>query len=150
MWEVGNYKNLLKLIKNDEQIIQDCKKNIEVWQEFLLSQGRPAGYKSSTSYNDYDCIHGTRVDIPLDRIVENIRRNEHMIELAEMEKNNLENMRKRIEEKLSQLHGIEGIIYKKKVVEGRSVKQIWCELEKEGLNYSFSYIEKLSAKVGKV
>lgn len=61
------YDDIVKTIKNRIQFNQDKIKFID---DRYIKAFSPEGYKSSTSYNDYDSIHGSRKEISIDKYLE--------------------------------------------------------------------------------
>lgn len=127
--------------------LRDLEKCIEIHKRIINSSIRekenliralgPASYKTGTSYNDYDSIHGTRAEVNISDIVEKISRLDNLIYL---EKCIIENTEKDIQEIKESLKGLKGIglkIRTMQLVEGKTLKQIANDL-----NYSYSYIRQ--------
>jgi hypothetical protein len=86
--------------------IKEKEKELREIKEKAIRYSAPMGYPSGTSYEDYDCIHGSKKRIDIYKLAEDIERLETLIEidksiLKELEKN------KDIEEKLNEIEDID-------------------------------------------
>jgi hypothetical protein len=86
--------------------IKEKEKELKEIKEAAIKYSAPKGYPSGTSYEDYDCIHGSKKRIDIYKLAEDIERLETLIEidksiLKELEKN------KDIEEKLNEIEDID-------------------------------------------
>lgn len=82
--------------------IKEKEKELREIKEDAIRYSAPMGYPSGTSYEDYDCIHGSKRKIDIYKLAEDIQRLETLIEidrhiLRELEKN------KDLDEKLKQI-----------------------------------------------
>ena len=75
--------NNLEKIKEVEYRIKENKKALKRLDEKYLKYCSPEGYKSGTSYNDYDSIHGSRKEYTIERYLAEKERLIAMIELDE-------------------------------------------------------------------
>ena len=73
----------LDKIKEVEYRIKENKKSLRRLDECYLKHCGPEGYKSGTSYNDYDVIHGSRKEQTVERYLAEKERLIAMIELDE-------------------------------------------------------------------
>lgn len=73
----------LDKIKEVEYRIKENKKSLRRLNECYLKHCGPEGYKSGTSYNDYDVIHGSRKEYTVERYIAEKDRLVAMIELDE-------------------------------------------------------------------
>lgn len=151
MYGTETFKDLIEMIETHEQILFNCKQNLSKIELFLLQDdGAPKGLKHKTSYTDYDTIHGDRTCISaemLNKLMSAMEDLKDMIFLEEEIIKSLIESKQAILDKLKDLEGLEYKVAYKKYAERKPVKAIWSELQNEGSNYSFSYIEKISAKV---
>ena len=86
--------------------IKEKEKELREIKEKAIRYSAPMGYPSGTSYEDYDCIHGSKRKIDIYKLAEDIQRLETLIELdkhilKELEKN------RDINEKLEQIENID-------------------------------------------
>ena len=86
--------------------IKEKEKELREIKEKAIRYSAPMGYPSGTSYEDYDCIHGSKRKIDIHKLAEDIQRLETLIELdkhilRELEKN------RDIDEKLKQIENID-------------------------------------------
>ncbi|WP_061317549.1 hypothetical protein [Clostridium botulinum] len=138
------YKNLLELIKINENIKHNCKSNLRLIERFLLKQG-PKGFPSGTSYLDADCIHGSKGEMHVEdygRLMSECEKLKNMIFLQDNILKRLYETKKNIDEKLKDLKGIKYDVAYLKLVEGYSIQAIASKL-----NISESYAMKISAKI---
>lgn len=82
--------------------IKEKEKELREIKETAIRYSAPMGYPSGTSYEDYDCIHGSKKKVDIYKLAEDIQRLETLIEidrhiLRELEKN------KDLDEKLKQI-----------------------------------------------
>ncbi|MGO5075202.1 DNA-binding response regulator [Clostridium sporogenes] len=138
------YKNLLELIKINENIKHNCESNLELIEKFLLKQG-PKGFPSGTSYLDADCIHGSKGEMHVEdygRLMSECEKLKNMIFLQDNILKGLYETKKNIDKKLKNLKGIKYSVAYLKLVEGYSIQAIASKL-----NISESYAMKISAKI---
>ena len=107
--------NKIEKIEKVKKRIEDNKKALEDLTSMYINAFAPDTYKSGTSYNDYDTIHGGRKELRLEDYAKEKERLETMIKLDEnivnrYEKENWE------EEYLSELVEVKDkIMYLRKV-----------------------------------
>ena len=82
--------------------IKEKERELREIKEKAIRYSAPMGYPSGTSYEDYDCIHGSKRKIDIYKLAEDIERLETLIEidkhiLRELEKG------KDLDEKLQQI-----------------------------------------------
>ncbi|NFQ86839.1 DNA-binding response regulator [Clostridium sporogenes] len=138
------YKNLLELIKINENIKHNCESNLRLIERFLLKQG-PKGFPSGTSYLDADCIHGSKGEMHVEdygKLMNECEKLKNMIFLQDNILEGLYKTKKNIDEKLKNLKGIKYDVAYLKLVEGYSIQAIASKL-----NISESYAMKISAKI---
>ncbi|EKS4344831.1 DNA-binding response regulator [Clostridium botulinum] len=138
------YKNLLELIKINENIKHNCESNLRLIERFLLKQG-PKGFPSGTSYLDADCIHGSKGEMHVEdygKLMNECEKLKNMIFLQDNILEGLYETKNSIDEKLKNLEGIKYDVAYLKLVEGYSIHAIANKL-----NISESYAMKISAKI---
>ncbi|APH23432.1 hypothetical protein RSJ22_17720 [Clostridium botulinum] len=138
------YKNLLELIKINENIKHNCENNLKLIEKFLLKQG-PKGFPSGTSYLDADCIHGSKGEMHVEdygRLMSECEKLKNMIFLQDNILKGLYETKKNIDEKLKNLEGIEYKVAYLKLVKGYTINDIAKEL-----HISEVYAKKISAKI---
>ena len=95
--------------------IKEKEKELREIKETAIRYSAPMGYPSGTSYEDYDCIHGSKRKIDIYKLAEEIERLEVLIDidkhiLRELEKN------RDIDEKLKQIESMEEkLVYLRKL-----------------------------------
>ena len=95
--------------------IKEKEKELREIKEKAIRYSAPMGYPSGTSYEDYDCIHGSKRKIDIHKLAEDIQRLETLIEidkhiLKELEKE------KDIEKKINEIESMEEkLIYLRKL-----------------------------------
>ncbi|WP_061316886.1 hypothetical protein [Clostridium botulinum] len=138
------YKNLLELIKINENIKHNCENNLKLIEKFLLKQG-PKGFVNSTSYLDADCIHGSKGEMHVEdygKLMIECEKLTNMIFLQDNILKGLYETKKNIDEKLKDLEGIEYKVAYLKLVKGYTINDIAKEL-----HISEIYAKKISAKI---
>ena len=102
-------------IQELKEHIKEKEKELQKIKEDAIRYSAPMGYPSGTSYEDYDCIHGSKKRIDVCKLAEEIERLEVLIDidkhiLKELEKN------RDINEKLQQIENIDDkIVFLKKL-----------------------------------
>ena len=86
--------------------IKEKEKELREIKETAIRYSAPMGYPSGTSYEDYDCIHGSKRKIDIYKLAEEIERLEVLIDidkhiLRELEKE------KDIEKKVNEIESME-------------------------------------------
>ena len=95
--------------------IKEKEKELREIKESAIRYSAPMGYPSGTSYEDYDCIHGSKKKIDIYKLAEDIQRLEALIEidkhiLRELEKE------KDIEKKVNEIESMEEkLVYLRKL-----------------------------------
>ena len=89
-------------IQDLKNCIREKEKELQKIKEDAIRYSAPMGYPSGTSYEDYDCIHGSKRKIDIHKLAEDIERLETLIEidkhiLRELEKE------KDIEKKMNEI-----------------------------------------------
>lgn len=139
-----SYKNILEMIRINEAIKFDCKESLARIEYFFLKKG-PKGYGKSTSYMDADLVHGDKVEIgfkELQMIAEGAEKLKSMLAMVEKNLIELYATKKKIQDTLSNLTGIEYDVARLKLVEGLKLKEI-----ADKLHISEAYVKKISAKI---
>lgn len=145
MYNLLNLKELNAYIRLNENLLNNAKDSLEKIEKFLMNIGKPAGYKSNTSFEDYDCIHGSRKEYHADQIQKVLEEQDYYIHMVEVQEGLLSNLYKSKKQITSVLQNLQGIYYKvamKRYVEGRT--QVQTALE---LNISESYVQKIEARI---
>ena len=68
-------------IQELKEHIKEKEKELQKIKEDAIRYSAPMGYPSGTSYEDYDCIHGSKKKIDIHKLAEDIQRLETLIEL---------------------------------------------------------------------
>ena len=61
--------------------IKEKEKELREIKETAIRYSAPMGYPSGTSYEDYDCIHGSKRKIDIHKLAEDIQRLETLLEI---------------------------------------------------------------------
>ena len=102
--------------------IKEKEKELREIKETAIRYSAPMGYPSGTSYEDYDCIHGTKRKIDIYKLAEDIQRLETLIELDKHILRELEKA-KDIEKKVNEIESIDDkIVFLRKL--GLTVEEI--------------------------
>ena len=93
-------------IQELKEHIKEKEKELREIKEKAIRYSAPMGYPSGTSYEDYDCIHGSKRKIDIHKLAEDIQRLETLLEidrhiLRELEKE------KDIEKKVNEIESME-------------------------------------------
>ena len=102
-------------IQELKEHIKEKEKELREIKETAIRYSAPMGYPSGTSYEDYDCIHGSKKKIDIYKLAEDIQRLEALIEidkhiLRELEKE------KDIEKKINEIESMEEkLVYLRKL-----------------------------------
>ena len=86
--------------------IKEKEKELREIKETAIRYSAPMGYPSGTSYEDYDCIHGSKRKIDIYKLAEDIQRLETLIELDKHILRELEKA-KDIEKKVNEIESID-------------------------------------------
>ena len=86
--------------------IKEKEKELREIKETAIRYSAPMGYPSGTSYEDYDCIHGSKRKIDIYKLAEEIERLEVLIDIDKHILKELERNRD-IDEKLKQIESME-------------------------------------------
>ena len=89
-------------IQDLKNCIREKEKELQKIKENAIRYSAPMGYPSGTSYEDYDCIHGSKKRVDIEILMRDIERLETLLEidkhiLRELEKG------KDLDEKLQQI-----------------------------------------------
>lgn len=88
--------NRLDKIKDMEYKISDIKKQLKDLDDMYLKAFSPKGYKSGTSYNDYDTIPGGNKEFHIEEYFEEKKRLETLLDL---DKQILLSLKREVDEK---------------------------------------------------
>ena len=95
--------------------IKEKEKELREIKEKAIRYSAPMGYPSGTSYEDYDCIHGSKRKIDIHKLAEDIQRLETLIELDKHILRELEKA-KDIEKKINEIESMEEkLVYLRKL-----------------------------------
>ena len=139
------YMELIDLIKSVEFNMNKLKAIANVLIETIEEQEKPKGYSGSTSYTDYDAIHGSREEFHADtyrKLSDELSKLSFLIETYEGMLDNYVVVKEEIEETYSKLSGLECKVYFMRVMQGKSIKEI-----ADTLNYNYTYISDISCRV---
>ena len=89
-------------IETLKEEIRNAKKELNEILDKAIKHSAPKGYSEGSSYEDYDCIHGTKKKVDIERLLQDIDRLKVFIEINESILKNLEK-NKNVEEKLSEI-----------------------------------------------
>ena len=81
--------------------IRNAKKELNEILDKAIKHSAPKGYSEGSSYEDYDCIHGTKKKVDIERLLQDIDRLKVFIEINESILKSLErnrNVRERLNE----------------------------------------------------
>ena len=108
----------MKLNQRIEELrshIKEKEKELREIKESAIRYSAPMGYPSGTSYEDYDCIHGSKKRVDIHKLAEDIQRLETLIELDKHILRELEKA-KDIEKKISEIESMEEkLVYLRKL-----------------------------------
>jgi hypothetical protein len=85
--------------------IRNAKKELNEILDKAIKHSAPKGYSEGSSYEDYDCIHGTKKKVDIERLLQDIDRLKVFIEINESILKGLER-NKNIREKLDEIEDI--------------------------------------------
>ena len=92
------------------QELKDCirekEKELQKIKEDAIRYSAPMGYPSGTSYEDYDCIHGSKRKIDIYKLAEDIEKLEILIEIDKHILKQLEK-EKDIEKKVNEIESVD-------------------------------------------
>ena len=109
-------------IQDLKNCIREKEKELQKIKEDAIRYSAPMGYPSGTSYEDYDCIHGSKKRVDIYKLAENIEKLETLIEIEEKILEGLIK-EKDIEEKIHDLETIdERVMYLRRI--GYTVEEI--------------------------
>ena len=86
MENISSYKDIVLLINTGEKVKAELLKSIKDIQDYFNRIEGAKGYKTKTSYTDYDAIQGERdtfASIGYERLLEEVHRLESMVYLQE-------------------------------------------------------------------
>ena len=86
--------------------IKEKEKELREIKETAIRYSAPMGYPSGTSYEDYDCIHGSKRKIDIYKLAEEIERLEVLIDIDKHILRELEKA-KDIEKKVNEIESID-------------------------------------------
>ena len=93
-------------IETLKEEIRNAKKELNEILDKAIKHSAPKGYSEGSSYEDYDCIHGTKKKVDIERLLQDIDRLKVFIEINESILKNLEK-NKNVEEKLNEIEDID-------------------------------------------
>ena len=93
-------------IQELKEHIKEKENELREIKEKAIRYSAPMGYPSGTSYEDYDCIHGSKRKIDIYKLAEEIERLEVLIDIDKHILKELERNRD-IDEKLKQIENID-------------------------------------------
>ena len=106
MENISSYKDLSLLITTVEKVKAELLKSIKDIQDYFNRIEGAKGYKTKTSYNDYDTImseHDTFASIGYERLLEEVHRLESMVYLQECNLERYYNIKKVMDECANQV-----------------------------------------------
>jgi hypothetical protein len=95
--------------------IREKEKELQKIKDDAIRYSSPMGYPSGTSYEDYDCIHGSKKRVDVCKLAEDIQRLETLIEIDKHILKQLEK-EKDIEKKVNEIESMEEkLVYLRKL-----------------------------------
>ena len=95
--------------------IKEKEKELREIKETAIRYSAPMGYPSGTSYEDYDCIHGSKKRVDIETLMRDIERLETLVELDKHILRELEKA-KDIEKKVNEIESMEEkLVYLRKL-----------------------------------
>ena len=132
-------------IQELKEHIKEKEKELQKIKEDAIRYSAPMGYPCGTSYEDYDCIHGSKRKIDIHKLAEDIQRLETLIEidkhiLRELEKE------KDIEKKINEIESMEEkLIYLRKL--GLTVEEA-SEVLYISTRQAYRYLRRIREREG--
>ena len=86
IYTIKTYKDIEKLIESGKKVKEELLRGLQDIRDCLESQGKPKGYSKGTSYEDFDTIHGSKIEFHADqyqRILQEASQLESMLVLQE-------------------------------------------------------------------
>ena len=93
-------------IQDLKNCIREKEKELQKIKEDAIRYSAPMGYPSGTSYEDYDCIHGSKKRVDIETLMRDIERLETLVELDKHILRELEK-EKDIEKKVNEIESID-------------------------------------------
>ena len=93
-------------IQELKEHIKEKEKELREIKEKAIRYSAPMGYPSGTSYEDYDCIHGSKKRVDIETLMRDIERLETLVELDKHILRELEKA-KDIEKKVNEIESID-------------------------------------------
>ena len=102
-------------IQDLKNCIREKEKELQKIKEDAIRYSAPMGYPSGTSYEDYDCIHGSKKKVDIYKLAEDIQRLETLIEIDRHILRELER-EKDFEKKINEIESMEEkLVYLRKL-----------------------------------
>ena len=102
-------------IQELKEHIKEKEKELQKIKEDAIRYSAPMGYPSGTSYEDYDCIHGSKKRVDVETLMRDIERLEALIEIDKHILKQLEK-EKDIEKKINEIESMEEkLVYLRKL-----------------------------------
>ena len=139
------YMELIDLIKSVNFNMNKLKVVANEIIDTLRDQEKPKGYNVSTSYTDYDAIHGSKEEFHADvyqRLTDELSKLSFLIETYETMLDHYMVVKEEIEETYSKLSGLDCKVYFMRTMQGKSIKEIASEL-----GYTYNYITDRITKI---
>lgn len=93
-------------IQDLKNCIREKEKELQKIKDDAIRYSAPMGYPSGTSYEDYDCIHGSKKRIDVEVLMRDIERLETLIQIDKHILKQLEE-EKDLERKISEIESID-------------------------------------------
>ena len=93
-------------IQDLKNCIREKEKELQKIKEDAIRYSAPMGYPSGTSYEDYDCIHGSKKRVDIETLMRDIERLETLVELDKHILRELEKA-KDIEKKVNEIESVD-------------------------------------------
>jgi hypothetical protein len=102
-------------IQELKEHIKEKEKELREIKEAAIRYSAPMGYPSGTSYEDYDCIHGSKKRVDVEVLMRDIERLETLIDIDKHILKQLEE-EKDIEKKINEIESMEEkLVYLRKL-----------------------------------
>jgi len=90
IYTIKTYKDIQKLINIGETVKSELLKALLDIQECLENEGKPKGYSTGTSYEDFDTIHGSRGELHADSYQRLVEEASHLNNMVMVQEKSLE------------------------------------------------------------
>ncbi|WP_129600450.1 hypothetical protein [Anaerophilus nitritogenes] len=132
---IDNYKDLCIDIETQQCIVEDIEKELKQLGKLIH------GPKDITGIDYSRGPSGSTIQIPLDRIIDRAQRITKRLNVEQEILQSKIETKKKIEEKLKELKGLDAKVVHMRDIQGKELKDI-----AEVLGYSYQYVKEISAR----